>query len=1358
MTKRASLFVSLLLLFALLLSLCPPALAADDDTIHIRTAEDLLKLARDCSLDTWSDGKSVVLDNDLSLSGAGFDSIPTFNGKFDGQGHTIYDMDLSSAQSPCGFFLETGKDADIHDLHLSGSVQTRGDDSMVGGFVGLNRGMLTNCSFSGEVRALTQVGGIAGKNDATGMIVACSASGTVQGLTQTGGIAGENAGALTGCENRSFVNTESVDPTLRLESIDTSSILNFIRSLRTDSAGITTDTGGVAGSSTGFIERCSNTGTVGYLHLGYNVGGIVGRSSGYINGCLNVGDVYGRKDVGGIVGQAEPLKETAQAQDLLAGVGYRIAVLNRSLNDAAVDARYASEDLSASLNSLSGFLAPVAEAVSSADVSDPESAYYLRDVVSECFWNIRSELDAISQGVDAHSGILREDFNDINNNLNALSDTALQTVGVMTSSMDQPEEVLVDSSDAGDDLSLTLGKTASSENRGSVNGDSNVGGIAGDLSVESELDPETDLSVSGSDIRKNHVNLSIVVTGCVNRGDVTAKRECAGGIVGKMDMGLASHCASYGPVTLEDGDYAGGITGLLYGSVKSCCSKCSLSGKRFIGGVVGNGYNARSSTDKSSTVSGCYTLVEILGAPQFAGAVSGGADGLYEKNYFVPADFAGLDRLSIHGQAEPIPFEDFARVEGLPEECRTFTLRFVVDGETVKELPFDYGASFDRSVFPDVPGRDGRYAVWDRTELSDLRFDTTVTASYRLDETVLRSSLTREDGRAVVYVDGQFQQGDALKAELLTVDSSSIRSFSGTWQDTVREQLRSIRDGEPDYSIPVSVREQVHVSFPADGQREHTIRYLTPDGRTENYRLYLKDGEGWQRLHPRTFGSYYLIDTTGTEALFTLVETVQSWWFVAYIAAALLILALLVFLLHRLHRFLRARPKKEKLPRAERPVPRWLKAHRRPLLIILPILLLVGAAAAFSLRFGSLGSAVTAYRVLKDFSRQETDVETNIRLHIEDRDLEMSTTVHRVLRSGHMIRCTEQYGIPLYISDGMVCLENGRVFRLTEGQLSQGKVLDLALDVFLHEKVETGTADGITRYSADITGETADRILRLFLSSSDEELLHANDMTVAMSVRDESLQSISFTGGGSAMGSTPFRFDVLLTPREMTERPVIPQAVVDAIETGGGEDVQILSEDLLRLLAAWIKNESAETVSADIAVNADCGSLRLTPRYRYSRSSLDGTDVHCIKSALFTLFFTDSAACTSDGRDLSEAQQRVVDAAQLIPLARELCLKGQFSCAAAGDRAIYSIVLTSEDAAELVSRLLPELDRLNLSYNDCKLRITVVGDTLDEIALDCGASLRVVSRDVAADVRVTAEFNSDAAESVPAAVKAVLVK
>ena len=65
---------------------------------------------------------------------------------------------------------------------------------------------------------------------------------------------------------------------------------------------------------------------------------------------------------------------------------------------------------------------------------------------------------------------------------------------------------------------------------------------------------------------------------------------------------------------------------------------------------------------------------------------------------------------------------------------------------------------------------------------------------------------------------------------------------------------------------------------------------------------------------------------------------------------------------------------------------------------------------------------------------------------------------------------------------------------------------------------------------------------------------------------------------------------------------------------------------------------------------------------------------------------------------------------------------------------------------------------MNLSYGDCRLRVTVTGESLDEIALDCGASVRVVSRDVDAAVSVTADFNGDAAEAVPPSVRAALVK
>lgn len=65
------------------------------------------------------------------------------------------------------------------------------------------------------------------------------------------------------------------------------------------------------------IQSCTNTGSVGYEHMGYNVGGIAGRQSGYLDGCRNTGTVQGRKDVGGIAGQLEPQVTLRYNEDLL---------------------------------------------------------------------------------------------------------------------------------------------------------------------------------------------------------------------------------------------------------------------------------------------------------------------------------------------------------------------------------------------------------------------------------------------------------------------------------------------------------------------------------------------------------------------------------------------------------------------------------------------------------------------------------------------------------------------------------------------------------------------------------------------------------------------------------------------------------------------------------------------------------------------------------------------------------------------------------------------------------------------------------------------------------------------------------
>ena len=172
--------------------------------------------------------------------------------------------------------------------------------------MGENHGTIESCTFNGSVSGKRSVGGIAGSNLATGIVRACDASGAIFGQSMTGGIVGENLGSIVSCRGRAYVNIESTDPSIDLSNLNLEFSLDLAKLSRADTLNIATDTGGIAGYSSGAIASSTNYAAVGYQHIGYNIGGVVGRSSGQVLACSNEGAICGRKDVGGIAGQMEP--------------------------------------------------------------------------------------------------------------------------------------------------------------------------------------------------------------------------------------------------------------------------------------------------------------------------------------------------------------------------------------------------------------------------------------------------------------------------------------------------------------------------------------------------------------------------------------------------------------------------------------------------------------------------------------------------------------------------------------------------------------------------------------------------------------------------------------------------------------------------------------------------------------------------------------------------------------------------------------------------------------------------------------------------------------------------------------------
>ena len=106
MRRKIHKCLSFLLAAVLLASLAAPAaLAAEGgDTVFVRTAEDLVQLAENCTLDSWSQGRIVRLQADIDLSGTDFTPIPTFGGTFEGQGHTISGLSITGSGNVRGLF------------------------------------------------------------------------------------------------------------------------------------------------------------------------------------------------------------------------------------------------------------------------------------------------------------------------------------------------------------------------------------------------------------------------------------------------------------------------------------------------------------------------------------------------------------------------------------------------------------------------------------------------------------------------------------------------------------------------------------------------------------------------------------------------------------------------------------------------------------------------------------------------------------------------------------------------------------------------------------------------------------------------------------------------------------------------------------------------------------------------------------------------------------------------------------------------------------------------------------------------------------------------------------------------------
>lgn len=1022
--------VAWLLCILLLVSHIPQVWASDSDVITISNAEELIRFAKNCTYDRFSIGKTVILTNNIDLESSEFTPIPIFGGTFDGGGYTISGLYLSGKETYQGLFRYIQSGATVRNLKIEGIIKPSGEKSFIGGIAGKNEGTIEKCSFAGVVNGTDSVGGIAGINSTSGIIMGSTVSGGIYGESKIGGIAGSNSGTILQCTNTAQINTVIEEHQFSFESITIDDIkaTNDVKEI--------SDIGGIAGINTGIIQNSTNSNTVGYPHVGYNIGGIAGRQSGYITESSNSGLIYGRKEVGGIVGQMEPYSvllyspsklndlrtelntlqslmtqltshtksDTDQVSKQITSVGEAIdqsrshteslldqteGLINQNIeqvNTISVTIAGAldrmtpiAQDLTDTTEAITLIFEPLERSIelfneSIGVLSDTDEAYgdvvdYLNESVghledakllaqagrekisdalelAQSHEDIRDIVDTIieaSQLTIEASNHLYDSIDDmrqatvevedlleiaenaggvLQESLDELSDAIVQTESAsekLSSAMsgiqalveyldEQPEvtfvttdeqyqntkellsESLTQVSDSIDTLNTmanttinnilddlqavndqmfvvfqlliditesisnfdmnvsnriedisendtneqTAGKVEKSHNTGTIEGDINVGGIAGSMAVEYSFDKEDDLQVIGDKTVNFKYQTRVIIRDSENNGPVIAKKDSVGGIVGNMKFGYIRDCISSGAIKSTGGNYIGGIAGQSKGLIFSSWTKGILSGGNYVGGIVGEGYE----------VANCYTITQIAEGDAYVGAIAGNIteEGQVKNNFFVSQILGGIDGISYMGKAEPIEYTELQTKENLPEVFKQFTITFVADDKEIETVSLKHGDSLTSDMLPDIPTKEGYYATWQDYEAESIQTDYEIRAEYYLYIATLISETMRNDTMPVILVEGQFREEHILTA--------------------ICQNETVLAETEDNMSM-----EQWLVTIPEDNQTEHLIRYLPPEEGEHVEIKVLQDGK-WIPCKTEKDGNYITFETRENSVTF----------------------------------------------------------------------------------------------------------------------------------------------------------------------------------------------------------------------------------------------------------------------------------------------------------------------------------------------------------------------------------------------------------------------------------------------------------------------------------------------------------
>lgn len=526
--------------------------------------------------------------------------------------------------------------------------------------------------------------------------------------------------------------------------------------------------------------------------------------------------------------------EITSAGDSFSEAADYVSAVMDTLNDASQSASDASAYLSEACRVFSDACGQLADTVKilgdkpavEFPATDEEFTAAV-DGFSANFSGIISAISSISSTAEAQSDVLLDDIQAICDEFDNISDI-LQELKDKLMTKEEDDSFTTDVSE--DDSTSRQGKVMSCINYGGIQGDLNVGGITGSMAIDFDFDPEDDIAYSGDTSFSFSYKVRDIIDSCTNTGEITAKKNYCGGIVGRMEMGVVRNSTENGKVTSTSGSYAGGIAGSSMAAIRNCIAKTSISALGYVGGVAGQGLIL---TDNAA-------ILNVSDCTERSGSIAGYVDFSDEnaevlRNSFVDRGTAGIDGISYAGAASPVDFARFAQIAG---STAIIDVKFIVDGEVTDTIQVDYGAALSPDEFPDIPAKEGNFAKWSEFDNDCITFPTEVEAIYTPYVTVIESA-EKSGEFPLVLADGLFDDGSRV-----TVSTESSSVFPPDNNSELR--LVEIRSDLPDGSVT-------------------QLRFLAPEGRGSLNVMQYVNGS-WKNVSFTQNGHYLIVEAPQLES------------------------------------------------------------------------------------------------------------------------------------------------------------------------------------------------------------------------------------------------------------------------------------------------------------------------------------------------------------------------------------------------------------------------------------------------------------------------------------------------------------